>query len=66
MGVTWRRAADAQTLEAWLVANTDDAVARRFSEMLVAALFCAEASMMSLLHFLFYVKLGQQPHPVTS
>ena len=57
---------DAQTLEAWLAANTDDPVARRFFRMLVAALFCAEASMMSLLHFLFYVKSGNSLTRLTS
>jgi monoamine oxidase len=57
---------DAQTLEAWLAANTENAVAMRFFRMLVAALFCAEASMMSLLHFLFYVKSGNSLTRLTS
>ncbi len=49
---------DAQTLDAWLAMNTEDAVALRFFRMLVPTLFSAEAPMMSLLHFLFYVKSG--------
>ena len=49
---------DAQTLETWLAMNTVDAVALRFFRMLVPVLFSAETPMMSLLHFLFYVKSG--------
>lgn len=49
---------DRQTLESWLVANTEDAVARRMFRVLVPALFSAESPELSLLHFLFYVKSG--------
>ncbi len=49
---------DAQTLDTWLAMNTVDAVALRFFRMLVPVLFSAETPMMSLLHFLFYVKSG--------
>lgn len=49
---------DRQTLDGWLVANTDDAVARRFFRILVPALFSAETPELSLLHVLFYVKSG--------
>jgi monoamine oxidase len=57
---------DAQTLDAWLVDTTKDPVALRFFRMLVSALFCAEASTMSLLHFLFYVKSGSGLTRLTS
>ena len=57
---------DAQTLDAWLAANTEDPVALRFFRMLVPALFCAEAPTMSLLHFLFYVKSGNGLTRLTS
>ncbi|WP_411733039.1 flavin monoamine oxidase family protein [Paeniglutamicibacter sp.] len=49
---------DRQTLESWLVANTEDSLARRFFRILVPALFSAESPELSLLHFLFYVKSG--------
>ncbi len=49
---------DAQTLDSWFSANSSDALALRFFRLLVPALFSAEAPMMSLLHFLFYVKSG--------
>jgi monoamine oxidase len=49
---------DRQTLDAWLVANTKDSIARRFFRLLVPALFSAESPELSLLHFLFYVKSG--------
>lgn len=49
---------DRQTLDAWLVANTEDSIARRFFRMLVPGLFSAESAELSLLHFLFYVKSG--------
>ena len=59
-------ALDAQTLDAWLAANTSDAVALRFFRMLVAALFCAEAidDVPAALPVLREVR--QQPHPVGS
>ena len=66
----WESAAagelDAQTLDTWLADNTEDPVALRFFRMLVPALFCAEAPMMSLLHFLFYVKSGNGLTRLTS
>jgi monoamine oxidase len=49
---------DRQTLDAWLVANTQDSIARRFFRLLVPALFSAETPELSLLHFLFYVRSG--------
>lgn len=49
---------DRQTLDSWLVANTEDSLARRFFRLLVPALFSAESPELSLLHFLFYVKSG--------
>jgi monoamine oxidase len=49
---------DRQTLDTWLVANTQDSIARRFFRLLVPALFSAETPELSLLHFLFYVKSG--------
>jgi monoamine oxidase len=49
---------DAQTLETWLAANTEAEVGLRYWQTLVPALFSAEASEMSLLHFLFYCRSG--------
>ena len=49
---------DRQTLDQWLVANTDDGIALRFFRLLVPALFSAESPELSLLHFLFYVRSG--------
>lgn len=49
---------DRQTLDSWLVANTQDSTAGRFLRLLVPALFSAETPELSLLHFLFYVKSG--------
>ncbi|WP_433560447.1 flavin monoamine oxidase family protein [Nocardia sp. CA-151230] len=49
---------DRQTLDTWLVDNTDDELARGFVRMLVPALFSAESPELSLLHFLFYVRSG--------
>ncbi|KQV73831.1 amine oxidase [Aeromicrobium sp. Root344] len=49
---------DQQTLDAWLVANTDDETARRYFRVLVPAVFSAESAELSLLHFLFYVRSG--------
>lgn len=49
---------DRQTLDTWLVANTEDSIARRFFRLLVPGLFSAEPQELSLLHFLFYVKSG--------
>lgn len=49
---------DRQTLDGWLVANTDDKIVRRLFRFLVPAIFSAESPELSLLHFLFYVKSG--------
>jgi monoamine oxidase len=49
---------DAQRLETWLAANTEAEVGLRYWQTLVPALFSAEASEMSLLHFLFYCRSG--------
>ncbi|WP_109474509.1 flavin monoamine oxidase family protein [Ornithinimicrobium cavernae] len=49
---------DRQTLDSWLVSNSEDSLARRFFRLLVPALFSAEAPELSLLHFLFYIRSG--------
>ncbi|MFC9589021.1 flavin monoamine oxidase family protein [Streptomyces sp. NPDC056944] len=49
---------DRQTLDAWLVAHTEDGLARSFFRLLVPALFSAESPELSLLHFLFYIRSG--------
>lgn len=49
---------DHQTLDSWLAANAADPVALRLFRLLVPALFSAESSELSLLHFLFYVRSG--------
>jgi monoamine oxidase len=58
----WRAAEaaawDAQTVDAWLVANSKTEVGLGYWRTLVPALFSAEASEMSLLHFLFYCRSG--------
>jgi monoamine oxidase len=58
----WRAAQagewDAQTLDAWLVANPNTQVGLGYWRTLVPALFSAEAAEMSLLHFLFYCLSG--------
>src|ERR687893_866882 len=58
----WRAAEaaawDAQTVDAWLVANAKTEVGLGYWRTLVPALFSAEASEMSLLHFLFYCRSG--------
>jgi len=51
---TW----DAQTLDSWLVANAKTEIGLGYWRMMVPALFSAEASEMSLLHFLFYCRSG--------
>jgi monoamine oxidase len=51
---TW----DAQTVDAWLVANSKTEVGLGYWRTLVPALNSAEASEMSLLHFLFYCRSG--------
>ncbi|AHH19016.1 putative flavin-containing amine oxidase [Nocardia nova SH22a] len=47
---------DRRTVDEWLRANTDDPEVLAFWAAVVPALFSAEASEMSLLHFLFYIK----------
>src|SRR5215212_5329852 len=58
----WRAAQaaawDAQTLDTWLVANANTEIGLGYWRTLVPALFSAEASEMSLLHFLFYCRSG--------
>ena len=58
----WRAAEaaawDAQTVGAWLVANTKTEVGLGYWRTLIPALFSAEAAEMSLLHFLFYCRSG--------
>ncbi|MFC9154676.1 flavin monoamine oxidase family protein [Streptomyces bauhiniae] len=49
---------DRQTLGEWLRANSADAEATAFWGAIVPALFSAEPTEMSLLHFLFYIKSG--------
>jgi monoamine oxidase len=49
---------DRQTLDSWLVANTQDSTERRFLRLLVPALFSTETPELSLLHFLIYVRSG--------
>jgi monoamine oxidase len=58
----WRAAEaaawDAQTVDAWLVANSKTEVGLGYWRTLVPVLFSAEAAEMSLLHFLFYCRSG--------
>jgi monoamine oxidase len=58
----WRAAEasawDAQTLDTWLVANAQTDTGLGYWRTFVPALFSAEASEMSLLHFLFYCRSG--------
>ena len=49
---------DAQTLETWLVRNLRFDRSRAFWRTIAAAIFSAEATEMSLLHFLFYCHSG--------
>src|SRR5918992_5172348 len=49
---------DAQTVDAWLVANAKTEIGLRYWRTLVPALFSAETAEMSLLHFLFYCHSG--------
>lgn len=51
-------ALDRRTLDEWLRANSENVEALEFWATQVPALFSAEASEMSLLHFLFYIKSG--------
>jgi monoamine oxidase len=58
----WRAAEaaawDAQTVDAWLVANAKTETGLGYWRTLVPALFSAETAEMSLLHFLFYCRSG--------
>jgi monoamine oxidase len=49
---------DAQTLETWLRRNLRFERSRQFWRAITAAIFSAEASEISLLHFLFYCRSG--------
>jgi monoamine oxidase len=49
---------DGQTLETWLRQHLRFEQSRDFWRAITAAIFCAEASEMSLLHFLFYCHSG--------
>src|SRR5215212_2756364 len=49
---------DTQTLDTWLVANSNTEIGLGYWRSMVPALFSAEASEMSLLHFLFYCRSG--------
>lgn len=49
---------DGQTLEGWLRRNVVQGDTRDFFRMVATALFSAEASQLSLLHFLFYCRSG--------
>lgn len=49
---------DAAPLDSWLVDRVADPVVLQYWRTLVVALFAAEATEMSLLHFLFYIKSG--------
>jgi monoamine oxidase len=58
----WRAAEaaawDAQTVDAWLVANAKTETGLGYWRTMVPALFSADAAEMSLLHFLFYCRSG--------
>ena len=58
----WRAAEasawDAQTLDAWLVANAKTENGLGYWRTMVPALFSADTAEMSLLHFLFYCRSG--------
>lgn len=49
---------DALTVAAWLGRNTLQPGTRDFFRVVTTALFCAEPSQLSLLHFLFYCRSG--------
>ncbi len=49
---------DAQTVDAWLATHAKTALGLKYWRRLVAILFCAETTEISLLHFLFYCKSG--------
>ena len=49
---------DRQTLDSWLTGITNDPITIQLFRTLATANFSAEASEMSLLHFLFYIKSG--------
>lgn len=62
LGAPWsaRHAArwDGQTLESWLRRNLRSERTRQFFRLLTTAIFSAEASQISLLHFLYYCHAG--------
>lgn len=49
---------DSQTLDSWFRQQTRDPLALRFLRLVVPAIFSAESTEMSLLHFLFYMRSG--------
>lgn len=49
---------DRQNFDTWLTSNTDDTVAVRFWRLIVPTLFSAETPELSFLHFLFYIRSG--------
>jgi monoamine oxidase len=49
---------DDSTLDAWLVAHAGTETGLRFFRRAATGLFAAEATQMSLLHFLFYIRSG--------
>nr|WP_240316707.1 FAD-dependent oxidoreductase [Mycobacterium persicum] len=49
---------DRQNFDTWLAANTTDTVALRFFRLIVPTLFSAETPELSFLHFLFYIRSG--------
>jgi len=49
---------DAQTVETWLRDNVKSEEAKNFWRTITPAIFCAETTEISLLHFLFYCKSG--------
>lgn len=49
---------DSKTVESWAVEKTKNQAARQFFRLLCFSLFCAEASQVSMLFFLHYLKSG--------
>jgi monoamine oxidase len=57
-GAPGAAALDSQTVETWLIASSANERALAFWRTVVAALFAAETTQISLLHFLFYIHSG--------
>ena len=49
---------DSKTVESWVVERTKNETARQFFRLLCFSLFCAEATQISMLFFLHYLKSG--------